>query len=606
MSTVGLWAWLLLAAGGPEATPLELPRYLSSRVEEIPGGRLTGTVRGPDGRPVRDAQVHWVLLGSNATVPAFAAGTTDDHGRFELPRSFKVGDEALRWSALFAHQPGLAPAIEVFGRVPETLDLRLQHGLTLEARLHHPVLSTEGVQLRLRDVDGAHVPAPCQGSLNATADPFGRCRLTNLPPGKLSLVVSHDYFVHPRAAETLLLRPDGVVCVKSGVYSLPFRPRESPVEIEVGVGGKLTGRVVFVGTKAPAPGVQVWAEPAGGARHLDYAVTDDDGRYTIGPMPVPRADIGTTLPDELAAEYAAASVLRDQWVAPFETRQVYDLELTRGWLVRGRVLPAPDRELPEQMWLCIQGRTGTQHPEYRDIAPDGRFTVRLLSGWTLLTVRAEGRRPGPAMSPLDVEVPGHDRLEVVLPAGMQETVTGTVLSPEGEPVDGASVVFRSVDDDERIYSQSTRYGGRFEIAGYDHRRRLAIWACHGFDATPEPVVRLPDSDEPPVVRLTANVAGVARGLLFWPDGRPVRTWLRVQGMWQGRWRDCSSGETTGDGAFEVSCPPPAIAYRLRWQPIMPDGQSPEGYSTPFTVAPAQVVALPVVVVRVEDLSPTRP
>lgn len=603
---------LCLAALG--AAPPEIIPEIADRVQEV-AGTLPGVVVDPDGRPVAGIEVHWRLSNAARDAADWATATTDEHGWFELPRrAMLLTPQNFRWSYVLVAHPDYAPLMHHLGQCPERLDLQLERGHTVPVQVNCRYRSTEGVKVRSNGVDLNTYPEWVSEMYSAETDAFGRCELTRMRTGMSRLGIQDDRFLAVSPFGEITVDRDGVVRQRIRTGRFGYVPVEGAVKIEVDLANELRGRVIYGLTGAPVAGISVRAGSRSGERRSGgSAVTDANGRYVIKGLAPVAHDVWLLLTDEQAAEWTAAAV-NNVRVLRSQPRGVRDMVLLPGALILGQVVPAEGQDLPSVLEGIVYGPAQSDsHQGSFAIADDGSFELRVPPGWTRLFVYAGGVY-GPGGNTLEEMYPGHpvelelaegDIRELEFSLATPEPLPGIVLGPDGEPVPEARVLVSSVRHGDRVTWPIADAEGRFEIGGNHRGTRLEIRAWHGHAALPEPLLVGPDELKEIAIELVEDAAGVATGFLQWDDGRPHRGFVLLEWLWDGQWRDAAAEVPDRNGRYTVTCPQPAVLYRIHvnWQD--PGIEILDWYSEPFYVAPGETIELPVLTLSYDNAEPRR-
>ncbi len=594
---VGLTCWMLVWLGAAAPAPRsELPPVLADEVAEVPGGILEGQLLDPDGDQMPGVEVHWRLLGLGPDAPDFATAVTDEHGLFVLPRNCRVTRPGnYLWSGLLVTAPDCAPLVLVLGQVPEFVALRMERGHEVPARVEHPLISTEAVRVRIRSVNGLTLPEQLRDGVAAQTDAYGDCRLAGVPTGELSFEVLDRRFIELDRLGQVHVRADGVVLIAGGSHFYPYRPTREPLCFRVELAGRLEGRVVYGPTGGPAAGIRIRAAGVDEPGSVGWAVTDDNGHYRIDSLALDWHYLETYLDEERAVEWTAAAARAMPGLLGAGATPV--LRLIPGTLVHGQVLPAEDGPMPPWVQLVVSGASRPDGAEYYQLGPEGRFEVRVPPGWTLFSARSGMRAEDDLAACVEIEIFDEPEREMVLDLSTPEPLRGVVLGPDGQPVSQAQVAVQLMRGAARpARSLRTDANGVFELPGRFRGRRLSLAAWYGMDATPEPRLTLPDDDFDAItLNLATGTAGRVRGLVFAAEGSPATPCsVAVEALWNGQWRACYSVATDQNGGYELTCPPPAVAYRLLYRPTSINQlQLLEWRSDPFIVEPGTTMSLPI-------------
>ncbi len=227
---------------------------------------------------------------------------------------------------------------------------------------------------------------------------------------------------------------------------LPTGPDAVPVEFHLGPGRTILARVVDAAGK-PVPDVRVDADTWRQCRTLDWSTrTDHEGRFRWDGAPA----------DEVGFHMMKQGYMT-LWRHPLvagEQEQV--VTLGSALRVSGTVTDAatgePVRQFAARPGFAVDavssqpaGRRGSLPTEptmwYDDRDKpgiDGRYEIQCEAGYPFYFIRIDGQGYEPAVSRAMRNNEGEVTLDFALHKG--QWLTGTVLDPQGKPVEGASVI----------------------------------------------------------------------------------------------------------------------------------------------------------------------
>jgi protocatechuate 3,4-dioxygenase beta subunit/5-hydroxyisourate hydrolase-like protein (transthyretin family) len=357
-------------------------------------GTLTGRVLDPEGRPVAGARVVPVGHRSSLFGPGLAHATTDVQGLFRIedlaPGRYFVVATAEGWVA------ARSELADVASRAIRRVEVRLaERGLPLEGRI--------------TDLGGGPIvgAAVFVDSLRrAVSDGRGHYALT-LPPG----------------AHRALVTFAGYVAVDLEVFMAGPTTRD----VRMVPGARITGRVVAGPTGEPAANVEValsWSAERRTER------TDSGGRFDF-------PELG---PGRYRLEARQASLVATTapiTLAVAETRSDLLLALDRGLVLAGRVLDPAGRGVADAHLEARPAVTPEAPPARARSDGEGRYRLEgLLPGLHEVSAGGAGRQPARA----SVRLTAGDVRDLDLVLRPAVAVRGRVLTPAGDPVDGARVV----------------------------------------------------------------------------------------------------------------------------------------------------------------------
>jgi RNA polymerase sigma factor (sigma-70 family) len=472
-----------------------------SSKDTAPSVELSGTVLGPDEKPLVGARLYLWTSAVKKHADLAVRATTGADGRFrfaatqgELERRAKIVATAEGsgpdWTdAAPVAKGGEATLRLVKDDVPITgrvLDLEGQpvagaavQVYYLEARTEAgdlaPWIETKQKWARGNYVDGVPTKtlaaAALDGTMSATTDNDGRFRLAGF---------GHERVVHlhirGKGLETsdieVLTRPGSLTGVRTGnggAYAASF-------DYHIGPSKPITGTVRDKRTGKPLAGMTVAgaASPGGGigASPEEKAITDDQGKYQL-------AGIGKCEMYWAAAEgvpYFNTTRLHVKDTGGVEPL-VIDFDLERGIAVKGRLT---DKATGKPVKGHVTYLAAADNPNLKDYTeltllhvhavalgdtgPDGSFTALGIPGSGLLIVKADdvdryvgaeipgwdgfllravpgGVHPSQfhAVVPINVseEDPKSTTVDIALEPG--RTRTGKVVGADGEPLAGTHV-----------------------------------------------------------------------------------------------------------------------------------------------------------------------
>jgi hypothetical protein len=418
---VDLWA---LGAQGAAMRP-GIPAG-SESVELVleDSGLLEGTVRG-DGAPLAGVRV--TALSTLRT--RFFDATTDADGRYRigpLPRGL--------YGLLFAKdgwRPEVLPRDYVERRVEK--NQTLQRPRTLTGRVLSPSGSpAPGVPVRV----GPGEELPGDGSRTVATDAQGRFTLV-LTPERHTLTVS-------REGQSALAR------VEPGTQPPP------EVVLKLGSALQAHGRVLD-DARRPVAGARVKLLPLAYNDGLGEAVTDAEGRYTLGPVEPGTWRFNVEVPGYQDVEDAKHALTAG--MGPL------DFTLARVPTVEGRLTDASGQPLPRiRLWLA---RPGTKEDPVDIVMSEGwtdeegRFVLDAPTPGDYLIEARERRYRHVSLA---VRAPSRD-VHVTLRPGA--SVMGALVDSRGLPLEAFSVTLVRRDTDSESRDDVTDARGRFSVQGLE-------------------------------------------------------------------------------------------------------------------------------------------
>lgn len=601
----GYASWTLSAAVPPPLRAVEVAGVGVRPDEQTDVGVLyaapdfvvEGLVVDEHGGPVAGAEVLAVRRGPGAAVfdlvkvvrrmpeppQPLDRGTSDDEGRYRLRRT-PPGRYDLFVSAKGYQTRSVAGVLVAPDRPDTRLRVVLSPGFALDGR----VVRTDGGPLEgLRIAAFPQIRGPdallALAKSFAVTDGSGAFRVEGL---------GRDAHMVTVTAGALTTTVDGVAV-----------PRDEPLEIEVGGGARLAGRVTTDGGSA-VDGAEVFVlSRANEETAFAVAITDSDGRYAVeGLRPGPLG--GFTVRAEGFAPY------------PSDPRDVFergsgpelalgdntrDVELDGGGTIRGVVLvQGTTSPLAGVRVTTISGSSILGGGRTATTDSSGRFVLHGVGmGTAMVTLSREGwYQPGDIAqeiqrlaqtvfrsgSSADGDDPGEGPVVVFTETGqvLERTlelapgvpVAGRVVDPAGAPVPGAQV---DVDAPEAASSRFmgglvgfegpqprlTDSEGRFAFPGAAPGTPLVVRAvAAGFiESTSETLTLGPQGKDDIEIRLLAG--GTLEGSVRSADGRPVAgarvQWVPQQAGHSAPRIRIDPATTDADGRYVLSGLPPGPA-----------------------------------------------
>jgi RNA polymerase sigma factor (sigma-70 family) len=593
-----------------------------------PTVEIQGQVLNPEGKPFAGAKIYYCLLildrrmtdNGRARHNAQAISAADGRFRFQMPQSdLDKMEQDTPWdqATVIAVAPGYGPAWENFTTPGEAARLKLRlvkDDVPINAR----ILDLEGrpipgVTVRARAIDG-----PLSGRLDledlalphmeTTTDARGRFRLTGIGrerEAELSLrgptiaAKERDVIVRTRIAKPSYVpinkdRPElgklSYYGATSDIVAAPTKP--------------IIGTVRDKDTDKPLPGVTIRSQLMMGngtlLRDFLQTTSDQEGRYRLVGMPKGKGNEIMAVAPAGQPYFLSLKEVGD--TLGLDAVRV-DFALKRGVWVRGRVTDKvtgkPVRArlrygafLDNPHLRGVPGYDGSATTVTRD---DGSFTVLALPGRGLLAVTAEEDRfllsvgadqiPAADKTSTNVEFiqthplfmsaehhafvpinPGEDgkaaACDVQLDPG--KTIQGTILDPDGKPLDGAKVM-----DLKLMWSKPQPLpGSHFTATVLDPRNPRQIFFYHQGRQLGAAILVRGDEKKPLTVRL--QPCGVVTGRILDAKGQACPEWAsygqsenanmnNTTGRW---WQLYVSGRTNKEGRFRIEGLIPGVKYNI--------------------------------------------
>lgn len=438
---------------------------------QTPPSAMAGRVLTPDGAPVPNATVSWVIVADPATLQTQALSTqTDASGTFHfgdlksflekgakgpLPRlivqakgwgltvpDLTAGDKALTEIHMIPATSLTAKFVDASGQSIAGLSVRLS-ALFNETSGGNPIMGF------------APLPSDVKAFARQT-NTQGECVFHDLPQGaQARLTVDDDHYA--------------ALSFEQSQVQLGKTAQTQAKVITLTPGATVEGRVTFGPDKQPMPGVRVGAQQIGIGDGNGSATTDGQGRYHMAQLSPGRYNLALDLAgvvggikldhDWTARAHENVSVVAGQ------SLKSMDFALVHGAIISGQVIgqktgkPVPGLEI---------GLYGPAHPrtgawvQASTTGPDGRFTLRVPDGLQYIYLMSQPpsgflkpTAPPTGSVPIsrstefsnegyDLSVKDGQTVAVkwLLPeAAPVKPVQGRVLDAQGQPVVGADVLY---------------------------------------------------------------------------------------------------------------------------------------------------------------------
>lgn len=522
------------------------------------GHEVSGRVVDAGGQPVSGATVRLGAAGDR--FPMLLRGDGQSEARSGADGSFRIAGVSTGSYDVTADKEGYAPgqleSVNVAGRL-QGLELRLEAGGAVQGRL---------LGADLAELAGASVTAfPADPSIARTAvrlarggqvDYQGQYRISGLTAG--------EWRVNARTESGR--QAQGRVTVSTG--------SDATLDLDLGGGFTLTGRVVRGGEAVPNVYVSVASSEAGGGR----STTDPQGAFRIQGLKA-----GTY---ELQAMQFDSGLDHQETVEVTGDRDILIEIATRR--VSGRVVDATDQAPVPGVVVSLEAtETQTDRPRFgmgrgsRSDA-DGAFTITDVSpGSYRLVARMEGYAPAETT----VQVSNADDVDGVrLAIQPTQGLTLEVRTALGSPPPEVRVALLDASGRTVVSGvHSTGENGRVRVSSAPPGSWRLLASSAG-SATTTQDVQVPGPAVPVILTAGATLAVLAEGLpagsrvtVTGSDGQPFRSLLYsvVLADWP-----LTNGRAMIEGL-------PAGQWRLR--ATSPDGQAREGTASVSPGGASQVV-----------------
>jgi len=462
-------ALLTLASLASAAAPAPVPAPAAAPAPKPKLGSVSGTVSGPDGKPIANAVVRAAVVPKDSGMrfrrgpePAKPASTkTGADGAFKLVE-LPEGPYVVRVEA-----QGLAPASA--DRVPSgaSLTLKLKPGVAvvgrvLDLKTQRPVA---GATVRALEKEG--LPFGREAAHTGTAGEDGTFKIGDCAPGIVQLEA-----IAPAKARARL---DNVLA-RAAKPDQPLDPTANTLYLQPG--GKVSGKVTGPDGK-PIEGANVGAMPAEGnlltmfREGFNNETTDVSGRYAFEGLPA-GSRYNVTARKSGLTETEAGPIQVDAGT----DRQDVDLKLETGAAITFKLVTVEDVPLSETDVRVDpsgerrgRGRGGMRFgaggvaPEQIVPGAGGKFTVKNLEAGTFDVT----------LSPVDaadvvkegVVLKNGETVDFgTLRVRESKSISGRITDATGEPVAGASIGTFWLDGGSGHTREArSRADGRYKLAG---------------------------------------------------------------------------------------------------------------------------------------------
>lgn len=420
----------------PQAS-IEVPQAVTLEVTMQPASKVSGIVKGPDGKPVPGAQVNLTRtsgggIGGEVIKMIMRDGATaDDEGRF-LYDDIRPGQIALS-----AVAPGLQEAkldgVEVpEGKDVEGIELPLKAGSIVIGR----VLAPDGraaIGARINPVTDEAEPIRIGGALS---DGDGYYRLEGLAPGKVAVEATHDDYV--RTVREVEARPG------TNTLNLQFEGgQEVSGLVADAAGAPIAGATVSLSTVG-----RYWGGPETrtGADGTFRLAGVGDGDYSLGAQRE-----GFAPPDKEIPVHVAGKTVTDLKVL-----------LGAGGTIVGNVTGIDPDKLPH---VSVRAATpGRGEPASATVDRSGGYKLTGLAPgtWTLTAALAETGQQARGQVALE---PGGAEAHLDLEFGKGLTLSGRAVAGD-TPIQGAVLFAQNTRVDRSAWGR-TDASGSFRIEGLE-------------------------------------------------------------------------------------------------------------------------------------------
>jgi hypothetical protein len=509
----------------------------------------SGTVVGPDGKPVKGAAVY--LFQSNGAAQGVAkidAPTTraDDKGQFHFSQVTSGATQMLATADGFG-----AGVSNVQGEQATKIHLRPRTDLILTfiGPDNKPAV---GVPISLQSMSYSQVvgvttnlsiPPGFNSPISATTDSKGVCTIGGLPQGStVDMAVTDEHFAALSYQDEQMLA---------------FQPQTRADPIHLVAACTIAGHMTYADSGKPAAGITVDGQPIDFA--LVSAVTAADGSYVLKQLRPSRYTI-LLHPDEKLEKNFTAKAVENVNLGASPAATGIDLSLISGVTLSGTVVAADDGSAIAGVPVAINGPA---HP--RETTPttvqtnaNGAFTLRVVPGEQLVYIAsdtpADGfARPSPDSKTVVAQQGTTQSVQFRLPRVLMAPLVGKVVDPDGNPVAGANVYLSSEDlPMMQRMSVSSKADGTFQTPPVPRTARIQLRARAGDLATSKALIVSRNSPGPVTLQLEKGALASISGRVIDPQGQPIsgaQIELVIRSGRSSNWQD--SGLSDSQGNFKI-------------------------------------------------------
>lgn len=305
------------------------------------------------------------------------------------------------------------------------------------------VAPAEGVEFKLKpstQLDGAIV-SPQGAPVTTSATLWLRGNIENLvfetsatarQDGKFNFgpvtpVISYLFLDTTPPGQFQICDPSGTK--RESSINLDLRDGHSTtVKVVVTSGRSISGFMQDVVTSAPVPGVEVWTEDAR-KESLNKTVSDNNGHFTL-------SNVVKLWNLKIKSDDYYRDSPEPEELAKSTDSETITLLLKRKPYLRGTVITTSGGPVPGARLSLYNLSPVSPAPEYIPLNSNGGFQIPVAAG----AVRLFAEAPGMAPVFKDLIVAGEDINDLNLVCTRGRSVSGVVLSPEGQPLKGAVVL----------------------------------------------------------------------------------------------------------------------------------------------------------------------
>ncbi len=471
---------------------------------------IRGLVMDEAEQPVTDIKVMALSFRGEGREQRITRSETKTHkdGRFSI-EDIPAGEVTLA-----VHSPDHVPLSQKVTAPVEDLILRLtSEGASLEGNVY---LLSSGEAVFGATVKAHLVPSGPQPSLIpkvAKTDQFGAFRLEPLAAG--------SYVIEALKDDLFLVPPKDP---RDRQIALAEKEKKRAIELFLYEGHTIRGKVTEKVTGVPLEGVKVsmaWGRDI--EKFTD--VTGPEGEYLLRGL--------TQLQIGLKAEkkgYALVSrQLHDPYIrvqlTPDNLEVTQNIEMVRAVTISGVVKTADDLPVTDAKVVLYSSRNRPQHDQFTPVDELGAFT---LDAEPFVPCRVKAEAPGYAASFSD-QVTAQDTpvRGVTIIMRQSASITGTVMDPDNQPVEGAKVQARQMvwlgpyGTYENLGDTVSDSSGNFAFSDLPPEEVQLFAKKEGFASSKEEKITLSPGEIKSGVELVLRQSQFLAGRITNPEGEPL-------------------------------------------------------------------------------------
>jgi thiol-disulfide isomerase/thioredoxin len=413
---------------------------------------ILGKVVTPDGKPVKDAAVFWLVRSAQGVMQRRFTADTDTQGQFRFAEASNPSGpvqyatilvQAADWGLTFQ-----ALRVPDDASKPLTITLQPSTALTVsfldQAGTPLPNLPVRVSGIYMQEVGFLEIPAAMRGSWEQKTNARGECVFPGLPQGgQVRFTVQNEAFATPTFADAV---------------TLGKTPTQQPAAVHLFPGGIVQGQVTNAADGAPIVGIRVGAQAVGIGQGWGEAFTDVQGHYHIAGLRAGTYNLLLLLSDQ-REKTATARAREKVEVKPGALLERQDFALLPGSLITGKVTDkstgkpldgvmigvyGPARP---QSGAAVQSTTTDAEGKYQARVPAGTQYVYVMGLPSAAATRYERPKEGANVTIGDDTSLTQDFTLTPSLAQNLKPVKGLVVGVDGKPIPNARVTVLPVGND---------------------------------------------------------------------------------------------------------------------------------------------------------------